>query len=207
MGFRFENSNHYANYISKILAKQNININNRQKSVFALFFEFCKFHRIQNALQLSYKLNFDNILELEDVILNKASKNQDVFHVCMENGNSGLYFLKNKDFQILYIGKSKNLVNRSLSSAVERDPLNIKYVSFMFMPYCNSHILEPYYILQSKPYYNTEFLNEDINQNDLIEIKHNYKMSNDIDIQQNTAFASFKWGNFYQELFGVENGK
>ena len=207
MAFKFADSIHYANYINKLLAEKGIMLSQIHKQNFALFFDWCKYQHVPNALQLSYKLYCEGLLELEDVIINKSSKNQEVFELCMEKGNSGLYFLKNKDLQIVYIGKSKNLINRSLSSAVQRDPANIKYVSFMFMPYCNSHILEPYYILQSKPYYNTEFLYEPINENEVITIDHHFEMSRDIDLHQSTPIASFCWGNMYQDIFGVEDGR
>lgn len=200
MAFKFETKLHYINHINKMLTKQNKKLCEQQIIKLCRFWDFCNYYRLNTIYQMSYKLHAEGVFETENIKLTEVTRNPDVFDMCVANNNSGLYFLKNTKEAIVYIGKSKNLYQRSISSAYERDARNIRYVSYMFMPYYNSHILEPYYIIKHQPYFNVEFKMEDIPEQNLVKIQHDYQETNNIDLHSEHSGAFFDWEDF-NELY------
>lgn len=72
----------------------------------------------------------------------------------------GIYFLYCSDKRLLYIGKSRNLAARILSSAGERRATYVRYI--MAKTEADIHILEPYLITTLKPPLNSECKTKDI---------------------------------------------
>ena len=70
----------------------------------------------------------------------------------------GIYFILNDKEQLLYIGKSKNLMGRIPSSLREKQ--GSKFAYLLVSQSADIHILEPYLILKHKPPKNIEFIEQ-----------------------------------------------
>jgi excinuclease UvrABC nuclease subunit len=125
--------------------------------------------------------------------------NPEIFDICRENGNSGIYFFLDRDGTYMYIGKSKNLSSRIMSSFKERNKQKqLMFIQFMFMEYHNAHILEPYYILKYRPALNTD-LTVDY-EYDLLKIDHPFQMSEKYELAIDEYTRKFEWDNFEQKF-------
>lgn len=82
---------------------------------------------------------------------------------------SGIYKLYDKDKNLLYIGKSKNLGNRIVSSKEERKAFYYSYAITKTM--ADACIYEPYYIAKLKPLLNVEHVTDDSPSFELPEIE------------------------------------
>lgn len=87
---------------------------------------------------------------------------------------SGLYFLYDSQKRLSYIGRSKNLKNRVLTSISDRnfEGDRIEFIKFMFTTLDDSYILEPYYISLNKPLLNKEMKSKKLPTT--LKIEHNY---------------------------------
>lgn len=102
------------------------------------------------------------------------------FDISKLDEKSGLYFLYNSQRCLVYVGMSKNLNSRVLTSITKKKRIkDIKYVRFMESSLSDAYVLEAYYITKFKP-----ILNKNMNTSDCltIEIKHNKKYTNLIEI-------------------------
>jgi hypothetical protein len=71
---------------------------------------------------------------------------------------SGIYFLYN-DSELVYIGKSKGLGSRIMTSMKDRPSDSFRYL--LTETISDAHIIEPYLIAKYKPKLNSEFKEED----------------------------------------------
>ncbi len=86
----------------------------------------------------------------------------------------GLYFLYNENKELIYIGKSKNLGSRILTSTKERKAFYLKYKETHTKS--DANILELYYIAKYKP-----SLNSDSKENDDTTLNLNYSFKQESD--------------------------
>ncbi|MEJ6467302.1 hypothetical protein [Fusobacterium ulcerans] len=86
----------------------------------------------------------------------------------------GLYFLYNENKELIYIGKSKNLGSRILTSTKERKAFYLKYKETYTKS--DTNILELYYIAKYKP-----SLNSDSKENDDTTLNLNYSFKQESD--------------------------
>lgn len=97
------------------------------------------------------KQNFHEIYDLVTDIERQISKEA----ICILRDKAGVYKLYDKKKKLIYIGRSKNLLDRVPSSAKERG------ASYFSVIICNSiadsFILEPYLITKLNPPLNSEF--------------------------------------------------
>jgi hypothetical protein len=91
-------------------------------------------------------------------------------------GKSGLYLFYTESKDLLYIGRSKDLSSRVMSSMFERNRNDkIVYMRFLFTSLDDSFILEPYYISLGKPKLNVQFNSKETPTT--LSIIHNYEFT------------------------------
>ena len=101
------------------------------------------------------------------------------------NLKSGVYFIYNRRKELMYVGKSKNISGRIISSIRERSKANPFYVRFVDCPsIVDASILEPYFINKHCPPFNNEFASLELPS---VVIKNIPKMSEFIKIYKENA--------------------
>jgi hypothetical protein len=119
----------------------------------------------------------------EDAIFNLSEGRKDYSSKFVEfveincDKKSGVYFLYDKNEELLYVGKSINLKNRLFSTIRERKAFKVKVLFTKNEADCN--ILEPYYIAKLNPPLNGDLITLD---NPTVRILHNFKFTELIDI-------------------------
>lgn len=162
------------NFIAKLIIffKENYFLSDKQIKIISDTIE--KLENIENdidKIQNKFSEFKDNDFYDEQEIQTFLTNEIDEILPFIESKN-GVYFIYNKNNEIVYIGKSKNLKTRMLQSLA-----NYKGLSFSFI-ITNTHIdacvLELYYIGKYKPVFNHDpIIIDDVT----INISHNYKMS------------------------------
>lgn len=196
MAFRFNNAEHYAYFVSKIFRENyKLVVSKRQKLKLIEYYNFCELYGLLDCFKFSYDLKFTNTFEFKNISLTKEMFNPKMTEECLKNNNCGIYFFLDEDYQYLYIGKSKSLNNRIVSSFKERSKHNkLTYIKFMFMEYHNAHFLEPYLILKYKPYLNTDFIVD--YDYTLIDIDYPFAFSETFALAHDNYLINFDWENF-----------
>ncbi|WDF24594.1 GIY-YIG nuclease family protein [Fusobacterium nucleatum] len=116
--------------------------------------EFRNFAREKEIFKNDLKFSIEYYLENEKYTLsNEFVKSMEYLYYAQ-----GLYFIYDKNKKLIYIGKSRNLGSRVVSSLKERKGYYFKYKLTKTMS--DANILEIYYITTFKPILNTES-NED----------------------------------------------
>jgi hypothetical protein len=203
MGFKLQDEKHFVNYINQMLYEsQELRLSDFQKAKLIEFYLLCEKYGKNYHNQLTYNLKFNGEINIEPVAFPSQIVNSEIKQVCINNNNTGLYILTNDKNEPFYVGKSKNLYTRYLSSCRKINDVEIVKVFFMFMPYVNTHILEPYYIMTYKPMYNNDFVFE--NNKDLIQINHKYKLTQPFYIYTGENQVYFNWGDFNNQYIGLE---
>ena len=131
---------------------------------------FRKFVREKEIFKNDLKFSIDFYLENEKYTLsNEFVKSMEYLYYAQ-----GLYFIYDKNKNLIYIGKSRNLGSRVVSSLKERKGYYFKYKLTKTMS--DANILEIYYISTLKP-----VLNSESNEEDLSTIKINYQFEEESD--------------------------
>ena len=131
---------------------------------------FRKFVREKEIFKNDLKFSIDFYLENEKYNLsNEFVKSMEYLYYAQ-----GLYFIYDKNKNLIYIGKSRNLGSRVVSSLKERKGYYFKYKLTKTMS--DANILEIYYISTLKP-----VLNSESNEEDLSTIKINYQFEEESD--------------------------
>lgn len=131
---------------------------------------FRKFVREKEIFKNDLKFSIDFYLENEKYTLsNEFVKSMEYLYYAQ-----GLYFIYDKNKNLIYIGKSRNLGSRVVSSLKERKGYYFKYKLTKTMS--DANILEIYYISTLKP-----VLNSESNEEDLSTIKINYHFEEESD--------------------------
>jgi hypothetical protein len=203
MAFKLTDEKHFVNYVNSMLYEsQFVKLSDYQKAKLIELYKLCEKHGVNYHTKLTYNLKTSGEINLEPIYFPSEIINSDIKKVCISNNNTGLYFLTNENNNVLYVGKSKNLNNRFLLSYKKINDSEILNVVFMFMPYVNTHILEPYYIMYYKPIHNTDYVFED--NKDLMTIKHDYKANNKFKIVEGESKVFFSWGDFENQYMECE---
>lgn len=131
---------------------------------------FRKFVREKEIFKNDLKFSIDFYLENEKYTLsNEFVKSMEYLYYAQ-----GLYFIYDKNKNLIYMGKSRNLGSRVVSSLKERKGYYFKYKLTKTMS--DANILEIYYISTLKP-----VLNSESNEEDLSTIKINYQFEEESD--------------------------
>lgn len=83
-------------------------------------------------------------------------KNENQFNTKFK-GKSGVYFLYNSKDQLIYIGKGKNMINRSMVSSRKYNSFS---VSYLVLNISDMHIVECYLICKYKPKHNSQYVDD-----------------------------------------------
>jgi hypothetical protein len=181
-------------YLGKPLAVEHIQIEDPIKFLsIASKFYHNDFASIYEGILISFASSIDyfDVSNLEIKVTNfskstpetrlqKQIKSHDYLNINFDLtktiGTSGLYFFYTESKNLLYIGRSKDLSSRVISSIYERNRSEkIFYMRFLFTSLDDSFILEPYYISLGKPKLNVQFNSKETPTT--LSIIHNYEFT------------------------------